>query len=99
MQSLGYRVSNLAYSPDISDIPEASIPLLEGLDVWIVDALRHMGHESHFSVKQALAWVERLKPKRTILTHMTSELDYDTLSRQLPEGVEPGYDGMMISFT
>lgn len=99
IQSLGYRVSNLAYSPDINDIPTSSIPLLEGLDVWIVDALRHAGHESHFSVKQALAWSERLKPKRTILTHMTSELDYETLARELPAGVEPAYDGMMISFT
>ncbi|MBY0562480.1 MBL fold metallo-hydrolase [Hyphomicrobium sp.] len=99
IKSLGYRISNLAYSPDINDIPAESIPLLEGLDVWIVDALRHTPHESHFSVKQALAWVERLKPKRTILTHMTSELDYETLVRQLPDGVEPAYDGMMISFT
>ncbi len=99
IQSLGYRFSNLAYSPDINDIPAASIPLLEGLDVWIVDALRHAGHESHFSVKQALAWAERLKPKRTILTHMTSELDYETLARELPPGVEPAYDGMMIAFS
>ncbi|MBS0253380.1 MAG: MBL fold metallo-hydrolase [Proteobacteria bacterium] len=97
--SLGYRVSNLAYSPDINDIPAESIPLLEGLDVWIVDALRHGVHESHFSVKQAVMWAERLKPKRTILTHMTSELDYATLARELPAGVEPAYDGMMISFT
>ena len=99
IQSLGYRVSNLAYSPDIIDIPAESIPLLEGLDVWIVDALRHTPHESHFSVKQALAWAERLKPKRTILTHMTSDSTMKRLVRQLPEGVEPAYDGMMISFT
>lgn len=97
--SLGYRVSNLAYSPDISDIPAASIPLLEGLDVWIVDALRGTSHESHFSVKQALTWAERLKPKRTILTHMTSELDYATLARELPAGVEPAYDGMFVEFS
>lgn len=97
--SLGYRVSNLAYSPDISDLPEASIPLLEGLDIWVVDALRYTPHESHLSVKQALEWVDRLKPKRTILTHMTSELDYATLKRELPPGVEPAYDGMQISFT
>jgi phosphoribosyl 1,2-cyclic phosphate phosphodiesterase len=96
--SLGFRVSNLAYSPDISAIPDSSRPLLEGLDVWVVDALRYTPHESHFSVKQALAWVERLRPKRTILTHMTSELDYDTLKRDLPVGVEPGYDGMAITF-
>ena len=99
IQSLGYRISNFAYSPDINDIPKSSIPLLEGLDVWIVDALRHTSHESHFSVKQAVAWAERLKPKRTILTHMTSELDYETLARQLPAGVEPAYDGMMITFS
>ena len=99
IQSLGYRISNLAYSPDISDIPQSSIPLLEGLDVWIVDALRYSGHESHFSVRQALHWIERLKPKRAILTHMTSELDYETLKRELPGGVEPAYDGMMLDFT
>ncbi len=97
--SLGYRISNLAYSPDISDIPAASIPLLEGLDVWIVDALRYAGHETHFSVKQALAWIERLRPKRAILTHMTSELDYATLARELPAGVEPAFDGMVVEFT
>ena len=99
ISTLGFRVRNVAYSPDINDVPEASIPLLQGLDVWVVDALRYTGHESHFSVKQALAWVEKLKPKRTILTHMTSELDYATLARELPAGVEPAYDGMMISFT
>lgn len=96
--SLGYRISNCAYSPDISAIPEASLPLLQGLDVWIVDALRYTPHESHFSVKQALAWVAKLKPKRTILTHMTSELDYATLKAELPPGVEPAYDGMQIAF-
>ena len=97
--SLGYRVASLAYSPDISGIPSTSLPLLQGLDVWIVDALRYTPHESHFSVKQALQWVERLKPKRTILTHMTSELDYEALRRELPDGVEPAYDGMQIAFS
>jgi phosphoribosyl 1,2-cyclic phosphate phosphodiesterase len=96
--SYGYRVSGLAYCPDISAIPEASLPLLEGLDVWVVDALRYTPHESHFSVAQALKWVERLKPKRTILTHMTSELDYETLRRELPPGVEPAFDGMVVDF-
>ena len=97
--SLGYRFSNLAYSPDVSDLSEASVELLQGLDVWVVDALRKTPHESHFSVKDALRWAARLKPKRTILTHMTSELDYETLKRDLPETVEPAYDGMQISFS
>jgi phosphoribosyl 1,2-cyclic phosphate phosphodiesterase len=96
--TLGFRVGGLAYSPDLSDIPEASVPLLEGLDVWIVDALRFTAHPSHFNVKQALQWIERLKPKRAILTHMTTDLDYEALKRELPAGVEPAYDGMVIPF-
>jgi phosphoribosyl 1,2-cyclic phosphate phosphodiesterase len=94
--SLGFRFGNVAYSPDISGIPESSIPLLQGLDIWIIDALRPMPHPSHFSVKQALEWVDRLGAKRAILTHMTVELDYAALRRQLPSHVEPGYDGMVV---
>ncbi len=82
--TLGFRFGGLAYSPDISDIPVASLPLLQGLDVWIVDALRFTAHPSHFSVKQALEWIGRLAPKRAILTHMTTDLDYEALRRELP---------------
>ena len=96
--TLGFRIGGLAYSPDISDIPVASLPLLQNLDVWIVDALRFTPHPSHFSVKQALAWIKRLAPKRAILTHMTTDLDYEALRRELPEGVEPAYDNMVIDF-
>ncbi len=98
MGSLGFRFGGLAYSPDISGLPEASVSLLQGLDVWIVDALRFTPHPSHFSVKQALQWIERLRPKRAILTHMTTDLDYDALTRELPAGVEPAYDNMVIEF-
>ncbi|HWB44002.1 MAG TPA: MBL fold metallo-hydrolase [Hyphomicrobiaceae bacterium] len=94
--SLGFRFSSLAYSPDISGIPDGSLPVLQGIDVWIVDSLRPAAHPSHFSVGQALDWIERLKVKRGILTHMTVELDYDALRRQLPAHVEPAYDGMTI---
>jgi len=93
--SLGFRFGNIAYTPDVSGIPESSVPL-RGLDLWIVDALRPTPHPSHFSVKQALAWIERLGVKRAILTHMTVELDYETLRRQLPPNVEVGYDGMVV---
>ncbi|MBU1213395.1 MAG: MBL fold metallo-hydrolase [Alphaproteobacteria bacterium] len=96
--SLGFRFGKLAYSPDISGFPEGADDLLRGLDVWIVDALRHTPHPSHFHVKRALEWIERLQPKRAILTHMTTELDYDALRRSLPENVEPAYDGMTIEF-
>lgn len=96
MTSLGFRVGGFAYSPDISDLPETSIPMLQGLDVWVVDALRFTSHPSHFHVKLTLEWIERLKPKRAVLTHMTADLDYDALKRELPECVEPAFDGMVI---
>ena len=94
MPSLGYRFGNLAYSPDISDIPEASIPLLQGLDVWIVDALRYTPHPTHAHLERTLGWIERLKPRRAILTNLHIDLDYETLKAELPPGVEPAYDGM-----
>jgi phosphoribosyl 1,2-cyclic phosphate phosphodiesterase len=62
--------------------------------VWIVDALRDRPHPSHFSVSDALAWIERLKPRRAILTNLHADLDYDDLRRKLPPHVEPGFDGM-----
>lgn len=96
--SLAFRVGDLAYSPDVSALTAEAEALLRGLDVWIVDALRPVPHPSHFSVKQALEWSARLGVKRTILTHMTGELDYDTLCRELPDNVEPAFDGMQIEF-
>lgn len=96
--SLGFRIGNLAYSPDIAHLPESSVPMFEGLDVWILDALRYTPHPTHFSVKQALEWVDRLKPGRAILTHLNVELDYDTLRRELPDHVQPAYDGMVVEF-
>jgi phosphoribosyl 1,2-cyclic phosphate phosphodiesterase len=96
--SLGFKFGTLAYSPDISDLPDASRPMLEGLETWIVDALRYLPHPSHWSVKQTLEQIALLKPKRAILTHMLGDLDYDTLSRELPPGVEPAYDGLVVEF-
>ncbi|MGB6948765.1 MAG: MBL fold metallo-hydrolase, partial [Methyloceanibacter sp.] len=87
----------IAYSPDASDFPEESLMLLEKLDVWIIDALRYTEHPSHFSVDQALGWIARVKPKLAVLTHMHVDLDYETLARELPEGVEPAYDGMVLT--
>jgi phosphoribosyl 1,2-cyclic phosphate phosphodiesterase len=94
--SLGFRIGGLAYSPDVSDLPEESLSALQDLDVWIVDALRYTPHPSHFSLEQALSWIARVKPKRAILTHMHLDLDYATLCRELPTNVEPAYDGMVL---
>ena len=95
--SLGYRFGGLAYSPDASDFPDESLASLLGLDIWILDALRYTGHPSHLSVDQAVSWVGRMQPKRAIFTHMHVDLDYETLKAQLPEGMEPAYDGMVVT--
>jgi phosphoribosyl 1,2-cyclic phosphate phosphodiesterase len=94
--ALGYRIGNAAYTPDLSNIPEASWAELEGLDLWIVDGLRYAPHPSHFSVNDALAWIERFRPKQAVITNMHSDLDYEVLRQSLPDGVVPGYDGMRL---
>lgn len=94
IHSLGFRIGDVAYSPDVSRIDDRAMPYLQDLAVLIVDALRYTPHPSHFSVEEALAWIDRLKPTRAILTHMHVDLDYATLSKELPLGVEPAYDGL-----
>lgn len=93
----GFRIGDLAYSSDLHDLPPESLPFLEGLDMWIVDALRYHPHPSHFSVSDALGWIARLKPRRAILTNLHNDLDFATLARELPPNVEPAYDGMRIA--
>jgi phosphoribosyl 1,2-cyclic phosphate phosphodiesterase len=95
--SLGFRFGNLAYCCDLSGFPDESLPALSGLDVWILDALRYAPHPSHFSVSDALAWIERIRPTRAILTNMHSDLDYQELRGRLPPHVEPAHDGLQIS--
>jgi phosphoribosyl 1,2-cyclic phosphate phosphodiesterase len=94
--SIGFRFGGLAYSCDLSGLPSASIAALEGLDVWVLDALRYLPHPSHFSVDDALAWIERIKPARAILTNLHSDLDFKHLRAKLPPHVEPAYDGLTI---
>jgi phosphoribosyl 1,2-cyclic phosphate phosphodiesterase len=95
-ETLGFRFGDFAYSTDLVGLPEASLEALEGVKVWIVDALRYTPHPTHANVEQALEWIERLRPRHAILTHMNVDLDYATLAAELPEGVEPAYDGMVI---
>lgn len=96
IMSVGYRFGDIAYSCDINALPEESYEYLENLDVWIVDALRYTPHPSHFSLEETLEAIKRVKPRRAILTHMHTDLDYDTLVGELPDGVEPAYDGMVL---
>ena len=96
--ALGFRFGTMAYSPDVVDIPEASVAALQGIDLWIVDALWYRKHQSHFHVDLTLQWIERIKPKRAILTNMHSDLDFEELRARLPPHVEPAYDGMRVEF-
>lgn len=94
VRSVGYRFGGVAYCSDVVDFPPASLEALQGLDVFIIDALRETPHPTHAHLDRALAWIEALKPGRAILTNMHSDLDYAALARRLPKGVEPAYDGM-----
>lgn len=93
---LGFRAGRFAYLTDCNGIPEASWPLLEGLDVLVLDALRHRPHPTHFTVAEALAVVERLRPGRTLLTHICHDLPHEATNAALPPGVELAYDGLKI---
>lgn len=94
--ALGYRIGNAAYTPDLNDIPPESFGALENLDLWIVDGLRYTQHVSHFSINDALSWIERFKPKRAVITNMTADVDYEVIRQSLPAGVVPAYDGLRL---
>lgn len=93
---LGFRVGRMAYLPDVSAIPDASLPVLEGLGCWIIDALRDTPHPSHFSLSEALAWIDRMQPEKAVLTNLHTDLDYQRLLRETPVHVVPAYDGMVV---
>ena len=93
---LGFRIGNFAYCTDTSNIPETSIPALQNLDCLILDALQYIYHPSHLSLEQALEWIEQLKPKHAVLTHMHIPLDYQTVMAETPDHVEPGHDGYIF---
>lgn len=94
--SLGFRFGPIAYSNDCSDLPEDTLNALTGLDVWIVDALRHRPHPTHATVAEALAWIERLRPRQALLTNMHIDLDYAALDAQTPDHVAPAVDDQLI---
>ncbi len=96
MGALGFRFGKVAYSPDLNAVPTESLGFLEGLDLWIVDALRYTPHPSHFSLSETLDWIAKLRPKRAILTNLHSDLDFARLKSELPVNVEAAFDGMRI---
>jgi phosphoribosyl 1,2-cyclic phosphate phosphodiesterase len=97
VRSVGYRLGPVAYSSDVAELPEAAFAALEGVKVWIVDALRYHPHPTHAHVERTLGWIERVRPERAILTNMHIDLDFATLAAQLPPGVEPAMDGLRFT--
>ncbi len=95
MASTGYRVERFAYLTDLSHIPKASMELLRGLDVLLIDALRYTPHSNHLNIQGALQVVEELKPGRAIFTHLTHEVRHAD-GKKLPDGVELAFDGMRL---
>jgi len=95
--SLGFRIGKVAYSADIKNLPQQSISLMAGLEVWIVDALRKAPHPSHFNLEEALHWIGRIKPKRAILTNLHTDMDYAELCATLLPDIEPAFDSMSFS--
>lgn len=96
IDALGFRFGNIAYAPDVSTMPTGSLRFFEGLEVLIIDALRYTPHPTHFSVSEALGFIEQVKPRRAILTNLHTDLDYEKLKRELPEHIEPAFDGLQI---
>src|SRR5262249_40768848 len=97
-QVLGFRVGDLAYCTDVSKIPQAGWALLEGLETLILDALRPEPHPTHFCLSEALGVVERLRPGRTYLTHLSHGFDHGPTESALPPGVALAYDGLSLNF-
>jgi phosphoribosyl 1,2-cyclic phosphate phosphodiesterase len=96
VSSFGFRFGNLAYSSDLKGLPPDSVATLGGLAVWIVDALRYRPHPTHLNVDESLAWIERIKPGRAVLTNLHADLDFDALRARLPAHIEPAFDGLCI---
>ncbi|MGH6892607.1 MAG: MBL fold metallo-hydrolase [Dongiaceae bacterium] len=94
--STGYRIGNVAYCTDVAALSETALSKLVGLDLFIVDCLRFEPHPTHAHFDKALDWIGRLKPKRSVLTHMNHTVDYDAIRAKCPPGVEPAYDGLEI---
>ncbi len=98
IDALGFRIGDLAYLPDVAEIYDDAWAVLEGLDCWILDALRRTPHPTHTHLENSLKWIEQAGPRRAVLTNMHIDLDYDTLAGETPDHVTPAFDGMVIRY-
>ena len=95
-KTLGLRIGGFAYSTDVTELDDRAFAAIDGVELWIVDCLRRDPHPTHSHLAKTLSWVTRASPRRAVQTHMDQSLDYRELSAELPSGVEPGYDGLVI---
>ena len=95
-KTLGFRINNMAYSSDVVNLSEEAFEKLENLDLWIVDCLRIKPHKTHAHLEKTLSWIDRVKPKKAVITHMNNETDYETITKLLPKNCFAAYDGMKI---
>ena len=98
VRTLGFRIGPFAYSTDVHDFDGRARSILEGVDTWLVDAFQRQPHSSHAHLSKVITWASELRVRRTVLTHMGTDLDWGRLIRSLPPGVEPAFDGMELRF-
>lgn len=94
--TLGFRIGNFAYSTDVNSFPPESMECLRRLDVWVVDCVQYKPHPTHAHVEKVINWARMLKPRRTILTHLSHHFDHEKLAAELPQGLEPAFDGLKV---
>jgi phosphoribosyl 1,2-cyclic phosphate phosphodiesterase len=94
--TLGFRVGKMAYSTDVTELDDDAFAAIAGVELWIVDCMRKTPHPTHSHLAKTLGWIARVQPRRAVLTHMDQSLDYAALAAELPKGVEPGQDGLVI---
>lgn len=96
IQSLGFRFGPIAYANDVVALDDAALQTMAGAEIVVVDAMRYKPHPTHAHVARALEWIAHIKPRRAVLTNLHVDLDYRTLCQELPSGVEPAYDGLVL---
>ncbi len=96
LPTMGLRVGGFGYSTDVVKLPEESLAALEGVDTWVVDCFQRQAHTTHANLDQVVAWAERIRPRRVVLTHMGYDVDWAWLQKRMPPGFEPGHDGLVL---
>lgn len=98
IDALGLRVNDVAYMPDVAEIYDDAWDQLEGLECWILDALRRSPHPTHAHLEKSLEWIERVAPKTAVLTNMHNDLDYEVVLAETPDHIQPAFDGMVLRY-